>query len=283
MGAFMSDLTLDVLQHKANITGHPEISVVIPLLNEVENVQPLYTALKSTMQKMKRPWEVVFVDDGSTDGTYELLKKLHGNDECMCVVKLRRNFGQTAAMTAGFDHAQGEIIVCLDGDLQNDPQDIPQLVNKLGEGYDVVSGWRANRQDGFWLRTLPSRIAKLADQPNNGDLPARLRLHSQGIPSGHDSRAAIVWRDAPVHSCFNCREWRSYNRNPRESLCQAPWKVQIWDFSYCACHFGSVDSEIFALFSYQTFADFWTNRPFIVFDWHNYLLLSYSDEDLRGL
>jgi dolichol-phosphate mannosyltransferase len=111
------------------------------------------------MQKMKRPWEVVFVDDGSTDGTYELLKKLHGNDECMCVVKLRRNFGQTAAMTAGFDHAQGEIIVCLDGDLQNDPQDIPQLVNKLGEGYDVVSGWRANRQDGFWLRTLPSRIA----------------------------------------------------------------------------------------------------------------------------
>src|SRR5262245_33429689 len=99
MGGFMSDLTLDVLQHKANVTGYPEISVVIPLLNEVQNVQPLYTALKSTMQKMKRPWEVIFVDDGSTDGTYELLKTLHGNNECMCVVKLRRNFGQTAAMT----------------------------------------------------------------------------------------------------------------------------------------------------------------------------------------
>jgi dolichol-phosphate mannosyltransferase len=155
----MSDLTLDVLQPKANVTCYPEISVVIPLFNEVENVQPLYTALKSTMQKMGRPWEVIFVDDGSTDGTYELLKKLHVNNEGMCVVKLRRNFGQTAAMTAGFNHARGEIIVCLDGDLQNDPQDIAQLVHKLDDGYDVVSGWRVNRRDGFWLRTLPSRIA----------------------------------------------------------------------------------------------------------------------------
>jgi glycosyltransferase involved in cell wall biosynthesis len=155
----MSDLTLDVLQRKANVIGEPVISVVIPVFNEVENIQPLYTALKSTLKKMGRPWEVIFVDDGSTDGTYELLKKLHLNDEGMCVVKLRRNFGQTAAMTAGFDNARGEIIVCLDGDLQNDPQDIAQLVNKLDEGYDVVSGWRVNRQDGFWLRTLPSRIA----------------------------------------------------------------------------------------------------------------------------
>jgi dolichol-phosphate mannosyltransferase len=87
------------------------------------------------------------------------LKQLHVNEEGLCVVKLRRNFGQTAAMTAGFNHARGEIIVCLDGDLQNDPQDIAQLVNKLGEGYDVVSGWRRNRRDGFWLRTLPSRVA----------------------------------------------------------------------------------------------------------------------------
>jgi glycosyltransferase involved in cell wall biosynthesis len=155
----MSDLPLNGLQPKANITDHPEISVVIPVLNEVENILPLYAALKSTMQKMGRPWEVIFVDDGSTDGTYELLKKLHGNDEGVCVVKLRRNFGQTAAMTAGFNHARGDIIVCLDGDLQNDPQDIPQLVHRLDEGYDVVSGWRANRQDGFWLRRLPSQIA----------------------------------------------------------------------------------------------------------------------------
>jgi glycosyltransferase involved in cell wall biosynthesis len=155
----MSDLLLNGLQPKANTTDHPEISIVIPVLNEAENILTLYTALKSTMQKMGRPWEVIFVDDGSTDGTYELLKKLHGNDEGVCVVKLRRNFGQTAAMTAGFNHARGDIIVCLDGDLQNDPQDIPQLVNKLGEGYDVVSGWRVNRRDGFWLRRLPSQSA----------------------------------------------------------------------------------------------------------------------------
>jgi glycosyltransferase involved in cell wall biosynthesis len=155
----MSDLTLDILQPQANVTAYPEISVVIPVFNEVENVQPLYTALKSTMKKIGRPWEVIFVDDGSTDGTYGLLKKLHEHDEGMCVVQLRRNFGQTAAMTAGFNHARGEIIVCLDGDLQNDPQDIAQLVHKLDDGYDVVSGWRVNRRDGFWLRTLPSRIA----------------------------------------------------------------------------------------------------------------------------
>jgi glycosyltransferase involved in cell wall biosynthesis len=155
----MSDLTLDILQHKADTACRPEISIVIPLLNEVENVQPLYIALKMAMKKMRRSWEVIFVDDGSTDGTYELLKKLYLNEEGLCVVKLRRNFGQTAAMTAGFDHARGEIIVCLDGDLQNDPQDIAQLVNKLDEGYDVVSGWRVNRRDSFWLRTLPSRIA----------------------------------------------------------------------------------------------------------------------------
>jgi glycosyltransferase involved in cell wall biosynthesis len=155
----MSNPTLDVLPHKANVPGHPEISVVIPVFNEVENVQPLYIALKSTMKKMGRPWEVIFVDDGSTDGTDELLKQLYLHEEGVCVVQLRRNFGQTAAMTAGFNHARGDIIVCLDGDLQNDPQDIAQLVNKLGEGYDVVSGWRVNRRDGFWLRTLPSRVA----------------------------------------------------------------------------------------------------------------------------
>jgi len=111
------------------------------------------------MKKMGRPWEVIFIDDGSTDGTDKLLKQLYSHEDGVCVVKLRRNFGQTAAMTAGFNHARGDIIVCLDGDLQNDPQDIAQLVNKLDEGYDVVSGWRVNRRDGFWLRTLPSRVA----------------------------------------------------------------------------------------------------------------------------
>jgi glycosyltransferase involved in cell wall biosynthesis len=155
----MSNIPLDVISHNANIKSHPEISVVIPLFNEVENVGLLYSELKSAMKEMGHPWEVIFVDDGSTDGTDEVLRGLHVHEDGVCVVKLRRNFGQTAAMTAGFNHARGEIIVCLDGDLQNDPQDIARLVNKLAEGYDVVSGWRASRRDGFWLRTLPSRIA----------------------------------------------------------------------------------------------------------------------------
>src|SRR5262245_2968467 len=155
----MSNLPLDAIPHSANIKSHPEISVVIPLFNEVENVRPLYGELKSTMKEMGRSWEVIFVDDGSTDGTDEVLRGLYAQEEGVCVVKLRRSFGQTAAMTAGFNHARCEIIVCLDGDLQNDPQDIARLVSKLAEGYDVVSGWRANRQDGFWLRTFPSRVA----------------------------------------------------------------------------------------------------------------------------
>ena len=155
----MSNLSIDAISHSANIKAHPEVSVVIPLFNEVENVRPLYRELRSTMKALGRSWEVIFVDDGSTDGTDEVLRELYAQEDGICIVKLRRNFGQTAAMTAGFNHAQGEIIVCLDGDLQNDPQDIARLLNKMTEGYDVVSGWRVNRQDGFWLRTLPSRVA----------------------------------------------------------------------------------------------------------------------------
>lgn len=155
----MSNLSIDAISHSADIKAHPEVSVVIPLFNEVGNVRPLYRELRSTMKALGRSWEVIFVDDGSTDGTDEVLRELYAQEDGICIVKLRRNFGQTAAMTAGFNHAQGEIIVCLDGDLQNDPQDIARLLNKMTEGYDVVSGWRVNRQDGFWLRTLPSRVA----------------------------------------------------------------------------------------------------------------------------
>jgi glycosyltransferase involved in cell wall biosynthesis len=137
----------------------PEISVVIPLFNEAENILPLYHALKSAMEELGGAWEAIFVDDGSSDGSYEILQQLPNHDDHISVIQLRRNFGQTAAMAAGFDHARGEIIVAIDGDLQNDPRDIVRLVNKLGEGYDVVSGWRADRQDGFWLRRLPSQVA----------------------------------------------------------------------------------------------------------------------------
>jgi glycosyltransferase involved in cell wall biosynthesis len=125
----------------------------------MDSLLSLYHALKSAMADTGRTWEVIFVDDGSTDATYQILQELHRQDAYVHVIRLRRNFGQTAAMVAGFDHARGEIIVSLDGDLQNDPADIDALLKKLADGYDVVSGWRKHRQENFWLRRLPSQVA----------------------------------------------------------------------------------------------------------------------------
>jgi glycosyltransferase involved in cell wall biosynthesis len=137
----------------------PLVSIVIPLLNEQDNIVPLYERLSLAMEQEKWTWEIIFVDDGSTDMTFKLLQELHRKDDHVRVLRLRRNFGQTAALAAGFDAARGDTIVSLDGDLQNDPQDIARLVEKLDEGYDAVSGWRVHRQEGFWLRRLPSLVA----------------------------------------------------------------------------------------------------------------------------
>lgn len=150
---------LNEMEQSSADLSSPEVSVVVPLYNERESVTRLYCTLREAMDELGRTWEVIFVDDGSTDTTYQFLKQLHSQDSRVRVVQLKRNFGQTAAMVAGFDHACGNTIVALDGDLQNDPKDIALLVEKLDEGYDVVSGWRVNRQDGFWLRRLPSKAA----------------------------------------------------------------------------------------------------------------------------
>ena len=136
-----------------------DISVVGPLYNEEDNVQLLYEEIKGVLDTMAEQAEIVFVDDGSRDRTLAKLEAIQAGDDHVRVVSLRRNFGQTAAMTAGFDHARGGIIITMDGDLQNDPHDIPQLVGKLNEGYDVVTGWRHDRQDAFLSRRLPSQLA----------------------------------------------------------------------------------------------------------------------------
>ena len=141
------------------------ISIVIPLFNERENIADLVKRLTETMQSADRTesaglnYELILVDDGSTDGSMELLAKLQVQQPNIKVIELRRNFGQTAALAAGFDHARGNIIVPLDGDLQNDPADIPRLIEKLNEGYDVVSGWRHKRKDKLFTRKIPSWIA----------------------------------------------------------------------------------------------------------------------------
>jgi glycosyltransferase involved in cell wall biosynthesis len=134
-------------------------SIVVPFHNEEENVTILYARLKQVMEQADESFELIFVDDGSSDRTYKLLEEIAAVDSRVLVVKLRRNFGQTSALAAGFDHASGDFILAMDGDLQHDPNDIPAFLEKLDEGYDVVSGWRKVRIDNLILRRIPSACA----------------------------------------------------------------------------------------------------------------------------
>lgn len=135
------------------------ISIVLPILNEEENLEELHSRLTSAIAELGRDYEIIAVDDGSTDGSFNVLKKLHTQDPRLKAIRFRRNFGQTAAISAGFHHAKGDVIITMDSDLQNDPSDIPRLLEKIEEGYDVVSGWRAERKDKFLSRRLPSFLA----------------------------------------------------------------------------------------------------------------------------
>ena len=137
----------------------PELSLIIPAYNEEDNVGPLYEAIMAHVPGLGRPFEVVFVDDGSRDRTFERLAGLAAADGRIRVIKLRRNYGQTPAIVAGIDHARGEVLVTLDADLQNDPIDVGRLLDKLAEGHDLVVGWRENRQDKWLTRKLPSTLA----------------------------------------------------------------------------------------------------------------------------
>ncbi len=136
----------------------PEVSVVVPLLNEQDNINSLYEQITRTLTG-KYEYEMIFVDDGSTDDSFAILAGLQKADAKVRVIRFRKNFGQTAALSAGFDYSRGKIIVAIDADLQNDPADIPQMIAKLHEGFDVVSGWRKKRHDNAVTRLIPSRIA----------------------------------------------------------------------------------------------------------------------------
>jgi glycosyltransferase involved in cell wall biosynthesis len=167
---------------------HPGISIVVPLHNEEESVVPLYHSISNACAALERPYEIVFTDDGSRDRTFELLKQIHHQDMRVKVTRFRKNYGQTAAMAAGFDHAQGDIIISMDGDLQNDPTDIPLLLSKMEEGFDVVCGWRKNRQDKFWTRRVPSVIANWII-----GLVTGVRIHDNGC-SLKAYRASVIKR-----------------------------------------------------------------------------------------
>ena len=135
-----------------------EISVVVPLLNEQDNIRALYEQITQTLAG-KYEYEVIFIDDGSTDNSFTVLAGLQKADAKVRVIRFRKNFGQTAALSAGFDHSRGKIIIAIDADLQNDPADIPRMIEKLHEGFDVVSGWREKRYDNAVTRLIPSKIA----------------------------------------------------------------------------------------------------------------------------
>ena len=138
---------------------NPELSLFLPVLDEEENLRPMHAKIAAALDALGKTAEVIYVDDGSTDKSLEILKEIAASDERVRVVSLRRNYGQTAAMSAGIDAAKGDILIPMDADLQNDPADIARLLAKLDEGYDVVSGWRKNRQDKLISRKIPSQIA----------------------------------------------------------------------------------------------------------------------------
>lgn len=180
-----------------------DLSIVIPVYNEEENVSVLYSSLVGVLKGLGKTCEIIFVDDGSTDGTFQRLLQLKQELDShlgkssslqpqtstrprLRLIRFKRNFGQTAAMQAGFDHAKGNIIITMDGDLQNDPKDIPKLIEKLGEGYDVVCGWRKNRKDKALTRIIPSKIANWLI-----GLVTGVRIHDCGC-SLKAYRAAII-------------------------------------------------------------------------------------------
>jgi glycosyltransferase involved in cell wall biosynthesis len=165
-----------------------DYSVVLPVYNEKDNLEPLHVELTGVMEALKGSYEIIYVDDGSVDGSLEVLRRIHGDDDRVRVVSFRRNFGQTAAIAAGFDASTGDVVITMDADLQNDPADIPRLLEKMKEGHQVVSGWRRERKDTLLLRRLPSVIAnaliRSATNVRVHDYGCMLKVYDGGIARG---------------------------------------------------------------------------------------------------
>lgn len=188
------------------VVGTPTLTITVPIYNEEANIRPLYEKVCDAMEELDKPWELVLVDDGSRDGSGALLDVIAERDSRVTVIHFARNYGQTAAMMAGMDHARGEIIVPMDGDLQNDPSDIARLLAKLDEGFDVVSGWRKERQDHAVKRNLPSRLANSLISRVSG-----VHLHDYGCSLKAYRREALegvklygeMHRFVPIYAAWN--------------------------------------------------------------------------------
>jgi glycosyltransferase involved in cell wall biosynthesis len=155
----MKEYRLKTVREVEDEAARPELSIFLPVFNEEANLEPLHIKLTESLEQLGRTYEIIYVDDGSTDKSMAKLRELAAHDERVRVIALRRNYGQTAAMSAGIDHARGRVLIPMDADLQNDPADIHRLLEKLDEGYDVVSGWRKDRKDKWLTRRLPSTMA----------------------------------------------------------------------------------------------------------------------------
>src|SRR5712691_644485 len=188
----------------------PRLSVIVLVYNEAESIAPLYEELSGVLEGLDVPYEIVYVDDGSRDGSTEKMAQLALRDSHLRVVSFRRNFGQTAAVQAGIDNSTGEILIFMDGDMQNDPHDIPRLLDKIKQGDDVVSGWRKNRQ--------------LAHRLGDRRSPPRFRLHAQGLPARGDSGRQALRRDAPVHPGV-----RVMGRRPDLRVGSQPPQAVVWE------------------------------------------------------
>ncbi len=204
------------------------VSIVVPFHNEESNVIELYGRLEGVMQELGRAYQFVFVDDGSTDRTSKLLKELAAIDSHVIAVRLRRNFGQTAALAAGFAHSTGEYVIAMDGDLQHDPAEIPAFLEKIDEGYDIVSGWRSHRIDNLLLRKIPSRcanwlMAKLSGvnihdfgttfKAYRGDMLRELPLYGEMhrfIPAIASANGASIC-EIPIQNCHRKHGESHYN------------------------------------------------------------------------
>ena len=165
-----------------------QISIVVPFYNEEDNIEELYGQLTRVLKGLGVSYELIFIDDGSTDRTHDILMSLFDSNETVKVIILRKNFGQTAALQAGFDHAKGEVVITMDGDLQHDPKDIPKLLAPLEEGFDIVSGWRKERKDHFLLRRFPSwvanRIMRLLSRVNIHDFGTTFKAYRRDVLEG---------------------------------------------------------------------------------------------------
>ena len=222
----------------------PDLSVVIPLHNEEPNVAELHRELTAALGAWGRPYEILLIDDGSTDGTFAALKALQAGDPHVRVIALRRNFGQTAAFAAGFAYARGHMIATSDGDLQNDPRDLPMMVETLEEGHDIVCGWRRQRRDPWLTRRLPSNLANWLISRTTG-----VRLHDYGcslkVFRGEVVRSLRLYgRDAPVHSGHRQRAGGAHRRGEGKPPRPPLRYVEVRPVAHLAGHSRSAHGEV---------------------------------------